>query len=394
MSESVYYNVSATPLSSLVVRDGRPFGQGGTMKSLPWIYPSVFSGSLRTLLGKELGLDFGKAEDLDALKRVETTGALPCLPGSNLPYLPKPFDCVVCEKDKTRKAYAVRPKELKEGEGVDLPFDNKLKKPALLQKDEGEDNFKPTSTAPFWSWNSFVDWLKTTDARGINVEGAKFPQLRENPETRDALKAFPKDERTCVAIDSQRGAASDGQLFSTVGLDLYLKDSQESVGLFSQITTTLKLPESALGALGGRRRFASWKFKRSSVFKASQELKEKARKSVGVRMILATPAIFKNGWLPGWLDENLEGAPSVCDGKVSLKLESVAIDRWVPVSGWSYEKSAPKSVRRMVPAGGVYFFEVVSGDVDALFDLAWFRSVCDDKQDARDGFGVALWGVY
>jgi len=363
------------------------------MKSLPWIYPSVFSGSLRTLLGKELCLNFDKAEDLDALKQIETTGALPCLPDSELPYLPKPFDCVVCEKDKTRKVYAVRPKELKEGEGVDSPFDGKLKKPALLQKGEDEDNFKPTSTAPFWSWNSFVDWLKTTDVRGTVVEGAKFPQLRENPKTRDALKAFPKDERTCVAIDSQRGAASDGQLFSTVGLDLFLKDSKESAGLFSRIKTSQKLPSAALGALGGRRRLASWKFEKSTAFEAPEELKKEAGTKKRVRMVLATPAIFKGGWLPGWLDESLEGRPEICSEKVTLKLESVAIDRWIPVSGWSYEKSAPKSVRRMVPAGGVYFFEV-SGEVDEIFDKAWFRSVCDDEQDARDGFGVALWGVY
>ncbi len=395
MTEPTFYDVLATPRSPLVVRDGRPFGQGGTMKSLPWIYPSVFAGSLRTMIGAELGLDFGDVEVLNALKQIKTSGALPCLPdknGVNLPYLPKPFDCVVCEKDATRKVYAVRPSKPNEDEGVDLPFESELQ-PALLQKGDDEDNFKPTKTAPFWSWSSYMNWLQTENVQGVVVEGVKYPQLSEKPKTSDALPSFPKDERTCVAIDPFNGTASDGKLFSTVGLDLFLKDSQESVVLFSQVTTDQKLPDSTLGALGGRRRLASWRFKESPKLEAPKELKEKAKNAKRVRMILATPAIFKGGWLPGWLNDSLEGAPSVCAGKVMLKLKSVAIDRWVPVSGWSYEKSAPKSVRRMVPAGGVYFF-TVEGDVDAIFNEAWFRSVCDDEQDARDGFGVALWGVY
>ena len=53
----------------------------------------------------------------------------------------------------------------------------------------------------------------------------------------------------------------------------------------------------------------------------------------------------------------------------------------------------PKPVKRMVPAGGVYFFEVIHGTAS---DLAhrWLLSVSDGDQDRRDGFGLAAWGTW
>ena len=62
------------------------------------------------------------------------------------------------------------------------------------------------------------------------------------------------------------------------------------------------------------------------------------------------------------------------------------------VSGWSYDRRRPghKPMRRAVPAGSVYFFRVVSGEINAS-DLH-LESVCDDRQDICDGFGMILTG--
>ena len=113
-----------------------------------------------------------------------------------------------------------------------------------------------------------------------------------------------------------------------------------------------------------------------------------------VRMVLATPAIFTSGWHPGWLHgskDGLEGTVPETDVKVRLK--GAAIGRWRTVSGWSYEKHGPKALKRTVPAGGVYFFEIVSGQASALASR-WLSSVCDDSQAANDGFGLATWGTW
>ena len=106
-------------------------------------------------------------------------------------------------------------------------------------------------------------------------------------------------------------------------------------------------------------------------------------------MVLTTPAIFKQGWKPGWINDELMG-----DLKgVKLKLVGVSNGRWRAVSGWSLAPPrGPKPIRRMVPAGSVYFFEVDKpGDASPLADL-WMHSVSDDKQEQRDGFGLAVWG--
>ena len=57
------YKVEITPRDPLVARDGRPFGagQGNRMRSGDWLLPSVVAGSLRTLLGKQLGGSFDEA---------------------------------------------------------------------------------------------------------------------------------------------------------------------------------------------------------------------------------------------------------------------------------------------------------------------------------------------
>ena len=76
----------------------------------------------------------------------------------------------------------------------------------------------------------------------------------------------------------------------------------------------------------------------------------------------------------------------------------VSIQRWRAVSGWSLadlpgQKRGPKPVRRISPAGGVYFFEIAEGSASGLADR-WLESVSDDEQDRRDGFGLAAWGVW
>jgi len=116
-----------------------------------------------------------------------------------------------------------------------------------------------------------------------------------------------------------------------------------------------------------------------------------------VRMVLATPAIFFDGWKPGWLNGWPEDkVPDFWPDDLKLKLISACIDRWKPISGWSLEKGSrgPKEIRRLVPAGSVYFFEVLSGKAEDLVKSLWLRSVCDKDQDRRDGFGLAVWGLW
>jgi CRISPR-associated protein Cmr3 len=108
--------------------------------------------------------------------------------------------------------------------------------------------------------------------------------------------------------------------------------------------------------------------------------------------VLATPAIFKNGWLPGWLGDDLTGSPPGLPA-VRIKLTAAAVDRWQPYSGWAMaRKHGQRAIRRLVPAGAVYWFELIAGWGEDIADL-WLQPISDDPADRNDGFGMVLPGV-
>ena len=113
-------------------------------------------------------------------------------------------------------------------------------------------------------------------------------------------------------------------------------------------------------------------------------------------MILASPAIFAQGWKPGWLDHDLTGQPPGSPDNTKVRLVAACVGRWQAISGWSLEKgtAGPKAVRRAVPARSVYCFEILEGDIAAIAEKLWLHPVSDNEQDRRDGFGLALWGKW
>jgi CRISPR-associated protein Cmr3 len=356
------------------------------MKSLNWLYPSALAGSLRTMVGKRVDPGFGG--DLPGrLKKIEVAGPLPCF--KEQLFFPAPRDLAIRAKDW--QVFAVRPRPMVEGCKSNLPAGLL---PAMLPDSLAED-FKPAMPPAFWRTDRMDVWLS-------NPSGAKFgiPEPPKPPARRDAkdgyVDGFEQERRTHVQIEAATAAAKDERLFETVGL-CFPEDvavaARVDAGEFAGQLAKLR----ALHPLGGERRLAEWREVTGAEAwacpaKVRGALRE-AKKGSGIRMVMATPALFKGGWLPGWLDENLAGSP---DGvSVKLKLVGACVDRWRPISGWSLEhgKRGPKAARRVVPAGSVYFFELESADAAALAG-AWLKPVSDLKEDRRDGFGLALWGVW
>ncbi len=371
------YILHITPHDPLIARDGRPFGLGTRMKSLDWLYPSVVAGSLRTMLGKLNGGDFTK-EKIEALKSIEVTGVFPVK--GNVLFFPAPKDLLIYKEDKTkdRKLMPLRPlKEISKGSGTDLPEE--------LVPIKITDDVKPETVPAFWPENQMIEWL-------TNPSGDRFPIP---PEKSDVfLHSIEKEERTHVKIKPETGAAEDTQLFATTGLRL-----PEGIDLTARVRTEnspydcLLKKLNDLHPLGGERRLASWKNERPSDWEIPESLLTSIDKSNHLRMVLATPAIFDCGWKPDWLDDNLTRCQPGMSG-VKLKLVSAIVDRWKPISGWDYEKRGPKAIRRLVPAGSVFFFEVDKGNTKEVAEKLWLESVCDQEQDRRDGFGLALWGTW
>jgi CRISPR-associated protein Cmr3 len=376
----------------LVARDGRPFGagQGNRMRSSGWLYPSVVAGSFRTMLAKQANRRFDESTQ-DQLLTIEVAGALP-LVGEQL-YLPAPNDCVL---DEEGGVYRARPEEPKQGEGADWPAKGLW--PVLLYP---EKQFKPAPGPAFWPLNRYADWLTGTTV---------------DPRSPDFLGAATEDQRDHVSLDPETGAASEGLLFTTTGVGWRALPRQgRSPGpakptgtprreCFTEIELAGRaenVPDwgqqalsnlSVWHPLGGERRLAHWRtVKDEAAWQCPPALVQALGRTNRVTMTLATPATFRGGWKPGWLGDDLQA--SLVSGGPRLTLIGVCIQRWRAVSGWSYQGGGPKAVRRVVPAGGVYFFESDRGDNSALASH-WLRSVSDGEQERRDGFGLAAWGTW
>ncbi len=378
----------------LVARDGRPFGagQGNRMRSSGWPLPGVVAGSFRTALGKAAGRGFD-ARTQEELLRIEVAGVLPFADGQL--YLPAPQDCVLRRDGGVCRA---RPEPPRLGEGADWPLAEL--RPVVL--DGEEEDFKPETGPAFWPLNRYTEWLagKTIDPRS-----AAF------------LQAAVEDLRDHVSLTPETGAAEDGLLFTTTGVGALalprhgrrIEDETKPTGprrydRFAEIELTARVSEvPAWGAdalarlstwhpLGGERRLAHWQSRDDeAVWRCPPEVVAALGETNRVALTLATPAVFAHGWRPGWLDEQRSGSP--WPGAPRLTLVGVCIQRWRAVSGWSYRDGGPKAIRRVVPAGGVYFFESESSDNRALTG-GWLRPVSDGDQERRDGFGLAVWGTW
>jgi len=383
MRECVKY-LRLTPLSPLIARDSRPFGvgQGNRVRSMDWISPSVIAGAVRTAVWK--------AEDTLTpvqLKTIEVCGGFPIV--DERIYFPRPLDALIRKTDKaTGTADILRVCPMSGSAGVRMPHAGLVPSAPVGMP---EEDFKPESGDAFWPLAAIEEWLGCEDDQPVSMKI-------------DGLPAPVKEDRTNVTILSESGAAEEARLFTTTGLDFVRKPKEgASEGRLSQMRIGVRvnfgeyalLPERLLVPLGGERRLAEVRTAKADkgFWEVPKGLPWAGKK--WLRMVLATPAVFERGWLPGWLQEKDGKLTGTIPGSgVSVRLVSAVVGRWKPLSGWSYEKgrNGPKALRRMVPAGSVYFFEVLEGG-EGIADL-WLHSVCDCQQDGRDGFGLALWGLW
>ena len=395
------YHIEIQPRDSLIARDGRPFGagQGSRMHSLGWLLPSVSAGSIRSLLGKSAG-GFDSVM-VQVLKDLEIAGPFPVHEGQLC--FPTPRDALLRSVGAGKpKYFPVVPTPLGNGEGTDLP--NNLQ-PCLPSAAPLEES-KPPPTPQWWPSKRFFAWLANSD---------ETPREMDTGES-GFLFATPRETRTHVLIDPKTGTSSDGDLFTTTALDLNVAPtSGYSVSAFS-LALRVTAPSSsplcnhlnaldALHPLGGERRVVHWRRDETGADRwicPARIIEAKERKPQRLRLILVTPAIFAEGWRPGWLQPmngSLVGMPPSENDKPApqLKLVGAVVGRWQPISGWSLEagKRGIKPLRRLAPAGSTFFFEVLDGSNPADWASAhWLSSVCDDAQDRRDGFGLAAWGIW
>lgn len=410
--------VQIRPLDPLIIRDGRSFDMmsGVRAHSLNAVTPSVLAGTLRTLLGKLAPKPQTVAVDIQKLiRKTDISGPL-YMRGEKL-FFPLPRDINISEiTDDEHKQGQVhisarRPCKPSKAEGsgtegflgtgqVSL-HDSRLwpvsisdreadplplhKLPAYISA-EWMTHWLCDDTSGEWD-KALVDWCEER----YHVNGcAHF------------MAPFGKEIRTHTEMNDDTSVARHQHLFSSEAL-VFPPDVAMVARMRVSDALNIRVPITEVHSFGGKGRLAS--FQEIPDTKAANyiwQCPEPVQQAVAkqpkfLRMVLTTPAYFAKGWLPRWLNERLDSTNKLTN--LRIRLRWACVPRWEGISGWSYRYKGPKAVRRMVPAGSVYFFEVVEGDPTQFVKMNWLKSMSDPDSrrgsfDQSDGCGMAVWGTW
>lgn len=346
-------------MDPLFFGDGRSVGtsEAGSRMLPP---PQVVAGLARTRQG--LDVDGAWVGDPDEARGIGVQGPFPALlrkDGSSVEewLFPRPADALLLEGG------------LKQLVPLDLAaWGLRSNLPSAVLAPVGlpaADPSKPTVMKALWRWSEMDRWLSSPDVPG-EIQGVSAP---------------PLETRLHVAIEPETGRALDGGLFVTAGRRMVTEEGRIGLGL----RTTAKIQEGVAPA-GGERRMVRWRQTQTPLPSIPEPVLNSAEDGA-VRVVLATPAIFRDGWRPEHL---------LADAPQGSTLVAASVGRPEVVSGWDLASNRARPTRRCAPAGSVYFLRL-GGDAAerrAWAEAVWLEPWADADTDRLDGYGCVLLGVW
>lgn len=366
------------PLDVVMFRDSRPFvgGESHRARSVFPPTPLTFQGAIRSLLLNAALRECGKtfldyrshcindqedsivADLASKLGRLNGAGQLrltgPLLAARDgEPVFPVPRDLLVAG-GKQRQACALAPLDLEEV--ALIPHDRRW----------------PKEMAPLWAEAG----LRTPGSVWITARGmAQY--LAESAVGDGALvesdALYSRDVRTGIKLDGSRGTAESGMLYVADFIRLEQEVSFLCGVVLDKDGDSLLSPLGAPGILqlGGEARSARYgPFEGGDPLTAVRSIgalvSERVAAGALLKMYLATPAVFNQGWLPDFVDPgSLHGD---LEGGARLKLVAAAVGKPLPLGGWDLGQRRPKPMVQTVPPGSVYLFDVIEGKPEAVVD--------------------------
>lgn len=385
------------PLDTVCSRDGRPYsvGEGVMAKSLFPPLPSTFYGAIRSAILAQHNKSFDEFQnlktpysDLPEVGTSDQVGTLkisgPCLAkkdedlGTFNWFMPAPAH-LTKEKGMSDQFHLLLPSEkdilAKNCTDLDCPVH-------LIQG--------PESTVV----KVFNGFLGSNDIRNVLM---LKPPKNDKPDNHNLFKTFWQ-------VGLERGAnrgCKEGQLYSAGHYQM-----PDSAGFYLKISNVSDKTSDVLNSggilkLGGEWRAAAYEMTEQSPFNHSliADITQKIANNNRFLLWFVTPAIFKNAYLPDFLDPNtLEGQLH----GLNVKLIACQTKNKTFVGGFKLGKGGsgkPKDGFFAVPAGSVYFFECLEpldkDKAQQLVNQQMFDTIKPQNINAaQQGFGTTLIGGY
>lgn len=185
-----------------------------------------------------------------------------------------------------------------------------------------------------------------------------------------------------IAIDPQSGTAQDERIYQ-----INTVRPVNGLRLAADITGIADAPSVVY--LGGEGKLAAVD-KAQDLPLSFQAAQAPTSDSRYFKLYFATPAIFKNGWLPSWIDpDNFTGRFGYKKHTISVKLLSACIGRKILCGGFGCDgtdgRYKPREMRYAIPAGSVYYFEITDKRDSFIDAVRLFHQKC--LSDYREGLG-------
>jgi CRISPR-associated protein Cmr3 len=367
------------PLDTLFFRDGRPFSMGAETWAKPIFppYPSTVYGAIWTWLIFEKGslkeFEDGKYNDelgriikdektnLKEVKKGNLTIKGPFICLDNNIYFPVPLDLL-------------QKKGAPQSEKNNLFYIDYINKPEIFISDYPLERILVNKND--FELKECDGFLDISSLKGYLMQSHGILQFTEKKEI------FLEEKKTGIKRSRKTLSSEEGHLYKIPMIRL-----ERGVSFYIEIEGLNSYPQEGKVQLG-----ADWKIVK--IEKTEKDLLKELRKidfqlnNKIFKVYFATPAIFKKGWIPDWINETtFEGNHE----KIKLKLVSCSIGKFNLIGGWDLANKKPKMMYKAVPAGSVYYFKILDDTpAEKIKETFHLKNISDINPE--EGFGLSFVG--
>ena len=237
---------------------------------------------------------------------------------------------------------------------------------------------------------------KPLDGAFVNAAGVQRIMAAESPQEEqiysvagdggDKPALFHHEERLGIARDNRSRVTGDGLLYQT-------RHIRPAPGLVVELDVGGAAEhKSAFVRLGAEGRLAHVS---NSDARPVPELPIAPQGATGLLLVLLTPALFANGWLPDGLHAEPCENQTFWQGElhsVGVKLVCSVVGKPLREGGWDMVNHMPRPLAGMVPAGSCYFVELDEGvDLQLAARQLHGKQIGKEQEWGRGLLAVGFW---